>query len=279
MRADLHTHTVYSDGRYSPLELAKRAKKNGVKLLSVTDHDNMNGDGEKRRACEENGLIYIPGWEISAYEGCKVHILGYNCDTSSPHFKAFMKKRVEGSYIRAEDIIKKLGKSGIFVTLEECEAFHLKKDAPLHTMHIARAIAGKNYASNDGDAYELFLKRGTVGYSDICRPTPYEAVEVIKSSGGFSSLAHPGRLEMSYSEQEELILRLKKYSLDGIEAVYSTHTLKETEYYVSLAERFSLFVTGGSDTHYEDGKRRLGEPFFDADEDLMRALNIPFQRG
>lgn len=80
MRADLHTHSVYSDGYYAPEELCRRAKANGVELLSITDHDTMNGDKEKRAAAERYGLLYVSGWEISAYAGeSKIHVTGYNC--------------------------------------------------------------------------------------------------------------------------------------------------------------------------------------------------------
>ena len=101
MRADLHTHSVYSDGYYAPEELCRRAKANGVELLSITDHDTMNGDKEKRAAAERYGLLYVSGWEISAYAGeSKIHVTGYNCKRGAAYQK-FEKDRMELGFERA----------------------------------------------------------------------------------------------------------------------------------------------------------------------------------
>lgn len=275
MRSDLHTHTVYSDGLQTPEELAEAAARNGVKLLSVTDHDNMNGDEEKRREVEKRGMIYVPGWEISAYEGCKVHITGYRCDTRSSAYRRFMRERTEGGYLRAKDVLKKLEKQNIFVSMEEVEACRPVPDSPVHTMHVARAVAKKGYFRDEFEVYRKCLQRGAFAYSDLYRPTPYEAVEVIHAAGGICSLAHPGRIELDFSDREALIRRLVDKGIDGIEAVYTTHTERETQYFRALSEKFSLLVTGGSDAHKEGmGGRRVGYPLFEPDEKLLSALGI-----
>lgn len=122
MRADLHTHSIYSDGYYTPDELCRRAKENGVELLSVTDHDTLNGEEEKRAAAEKYGLRYVSGWEISAYSGeSKIHITGYNCKRNAAYEK-FMRERVELGFERAEDSIRKLRGAGIYITLDDAKA-------------------------------------------------------------------------------------------------------------------------------------------------------------
>lgn len=141
LRADLHTHSIYSDGFYAPEELCRRAKENGVELLSITDHDTMNGEEKKRAAAEKYGLKYLSGWEISAYAGgCKVHVTGYNCRRDGAYL-SFMRERLEKSYERAEDSIRKLRAAGIPVTLKAAEAHRADPGSPLHTMHIAGAAA------------------------------------------------------------------------------------------------------------------------------------------
>lgn len=138
MRADLHTHSIYSDGYYTPDELCRRAKENGVELLSVTDHDTLNGEEGKRAAAEKYGLRYVSGWEISAYAGeSKIHITGYNCKRNAAYEK-FMRARVELGFERAEDSIRKLRGAGIYITLDDAKARRADPASPVHTMHIAQ---------------------------------------------------------------------------------------------------------------------------------------------
>lgn len=275
MKADLHTHTIYSDGLHTPEEMAAFAKAAGLKIFSMTDHDNMDGNERKRAATEALGMIYVPGWEVSAYTDVKVHITGYNCDPESAAYKSFMRARVAGSYERAEDIIKKFAAHGIYISISDAEEFHKIKESPLHTMHIARAVAKKGYYEDEYIVYRECLQRGKFAHSGVGRPNPFEAIEVIRESGGVSSLAHPGRIELDFSEREKLIKELINAGINGIEAVYTTHTLKETEYFKSIAAEFSLLVTGGSDTHKQGlGGRYVGLPLFEPDEKLLSALNI-----
>lgn len=275
MRADLHTHTYFSDGMQSPEELAENAKAAGLTILSVTDHDNMDGDAQKRLAAEGQGLVYIPGMEISAYEGTKIHVTGYNLNAESEAYLRFMRDRRAGAYERTEDILKKLAANGIFITMAEVEACRPVKHSPLHTMHVARAVAKKGYYRDEFTVYAECLRQGKFAYSDLHRPTPFEAVEVIHAAGGIASLAHPGRIEMERGELERLLSRLKDSGLDGIEAVYSTHTEEETAYFEALGKRYSLLITGGSDVHKENvGGRRVGFPVFEPSLRLLEALGI-----
>jgi hypothetical protein len=273
LRADLHTHSIYSDGMYTPKELCLRAKENGVGLLSITDHDTMNGEAEKRAAAEQYGLQYVSGWEISAYlDECKIHITGYGCSLDGA-YADFMAARVRLAYERAEDSIEKLKSVGVFLTLDDAKAERADPSAPLHTMHIARAAAKKS-GMNFGEIYEKFLAPGKVAHSAIGRPTPYEAIDCIHASGGIASVAHPGRIAMRFEEREKLLLDLAAYGVDGIEAYYSTHTEEETKYFEGVANRLGLLVTGGSDTHYDDPVHRVGYPLFYPSEKLLLRLGI-----
>lgn len=280
MKADLHTHSIYSDGVYTPEEIAEIAASAGVGLLSVTDHDNMDGDDKKRAAIEAKGIIYVSGWEVSAYDdlGRKIHITGYNCSRNSSAYKEFMRARIEGGYVRAEDIIKKLRAHGIFITMEEVETQRPVKSAPIHTMHVARAVAAKGYYKDEFEVYRLCLSRGRFAHSGLCRPSPVQAIRVIADCGGISSLAHPGRIEMDDKEKEGLIKSLAGEGLNGIEAVYATHTVEDTEYFKAIAGEFSLLVTGGSDMHKQGlAGRFVGQPLFEPDEKLLSALRIPIK--
>lgn len=273
LRADLHTHSIYSDGAYTPEEIAQRAKENGVGLLSITDHDTMNGEEDKRAAAKKYGILYVSGWEISAYlDECKIHITGYNCRLDGA-YRAFMADRVRLAYERAQDTIERLKKVGIFITLEDAKAERADPTAPLHTMHIARAAAKKSGLSY-GEVYERFLAPKQIAHSAIGRPTPFQAIDCIHASGGIACVAHPGRIAMSFEEREKTLLALTEYGVDGIEAYYSTHTEEDTNYFLAFAERTGLLVTGGSDTHYDDPTHRVGYPVFYPSERLLEKIGI-----
>lgn len=263
MKADLHIHSYYSDGGMSPAEALSLAKANGVDLIALTDHDTMAGSGE---------ISAVRGVEISAYDNdTKVHVLCYNPDES---IDGFLKSLFKGSFERTEDIIYKLNKSGVAVTFNEVEAERFSKEIPIHAMHIARVGARKGYASTPFAFYEKYLALGCPAFSNIARPSPEEALEIISAAGGFSSLAHPGRIDVSSEELKKLIKRMKVCGLGGIEAVYSSHTFNETAYYKELAKEYGLLVTGGSDTHYKGGSKRIGEPVFEPSEELLQKLGI-----
>ena len=270
-RADFHTHSVFSDGMYTPDELCRRARFSGVEALSITDHDTMNGLEEKRTAAEKYGLTYIDGWEISAYDhGEKIHVLGYGCECGEA-YQRFMRVRIEAAWARAEERIAKLNFIGVPVTKEDVLACQADKTSPLHTMHVARA-ATKYLDMTEGEVYVRYLGRGKAAESTIGRPSPIEAIDCIHASGGVAVLAHPGRIRLQEEEKEALILSLRERGLDGIECYYSTHTPLQTEEYLSIANRLGLLVSGGSDTHWEDGSRSFGSPVFYASEELIACL-------
>jgi predicted metal-dependent phosphoesterase TrpH len=269
MRADLHTHSVYSDGIYTPDEVCKRAKFAGVEVLSITDHDTMNGLEEKRAAAKKYGLTYVDGWEISAYlDGDRIHVLGYGCARNEA-YQSFMQARVDEGYARACERVEKLNALGIPVRIEDVLACQVDNDSPLHTMHVARAVA-KCLGITPGEAYVQYLDRGKAADSSIGRPDPYQALDCIRACGGVAFLAHPGRIRFNEEKKERLIASLKEYGLCGIECHYSTHTPLQTEIYLGYAKKYGLWVSGGSDTHWEEGtSRMIGSPVFYAGEELL----------
>lgn len=272
MRADLHTHSVYSDGIYTPDEVCKRAKLAGVEVISITDHDTMNGLEEKRAAAKKYGLTYVDGWEISAYQdGNRIHVLGYGCQRNDA-YHAFMQARVNAGYARACERIEKLNAIGIPVRLEDVYACQSDKEAPLHTMHVARAAA-KYLGITASEVYVRYLDRGKAADSMIGRPDPYQAIDCIRDCGGVAFLAHPGRIRFSEDKKERLIASLKEHGLHGIECYYSAHTPLQTETYLDCAKKYDLLVSGGSDAHWEEeGSCKIGSPAFYAEEELLALL-------
>ncbi len=273
MSVDLHIHSVYSDGKYSPEKICKIASERGLSLISITDHDTLSGLEEKRETAQKYGLNYISGWEISAYlDDEKVHVLGYGC-APNDSYQAFLRRCEEGAVTRMKERIKKLCALGIAVTEEEVYAQRVHENSPIHTMHLARALSLK-LGIDDGEVYKRYLGWGKPVYSNAGRPTPKEAIECIHACGGVAVVAHPGRISLAFSERENLLMELADFGVDGIEAVYSTHTEKETEYFTQLAKKKGLFITGGSDTHVEDETHCIGSPKFIPDEKLLLRLGM-----
>lgn len=279
MLADLHTHSIYSDGLYSPDEICRRAKERGLSLISITDHDTLAGLSVKREAAKRHGLSYLSGWEISAYEGeQKIHILGYGCEENEA-YRSFMETRKKASVLRAEDSVKKFQALGVPVTMDEVYMQLSQPDLPVHTMHVARAAA-LHLGGTEGEVYMQYMSYGKPANSGLGRPTPQEAIACIHACGGFASIAHPGRLYMDDKEKERTVRELAKFGADGIEVFYTTHTEKETEYFLRLSKELGLLATGGSDTHVEptenNGIRntRIGQPPFSPSEELLERLKI-----
>ncbi len=275
MRADLHIHTYFSDGLQSPEDVALCAKSNGVGLISVTDHDTVLAYPELFTHCEKTGIKAVCGIEVSAYtDGVRLHTLGYGMDVNSALFKEFLSTLVTGSLERTDDILSKLKKSGVSLSLDEVLGQRKSPYAPVHSMHISRTAVKKGYAPDAFTFQRNFLSYGCDAYSGIGRPSPETAVEVITACGGFASLAHPGRIELEKQELIALVKRLVSKGLKGIEAEYSAHTSLQTAYYTQLAKEYNLSVTGGSDTHFHGGNKKIGTPVFDCGEELCEKLGL-----
>ena len=275
MRADLHVHTYYSDGLQSPDDVARIAKNNGVELVCVTDHDTALAYPEFFTCCQRWGVKVVCGVEISAYSnGVRLHTLGYGIDPGHPVFGKFLQELQEGSFVRTEDIISKLNKNGIRISMEDILKHRKSDKAPIHSMYIARACTEKGYTPNPFLFQKDYLSSGCVGYSGLCRPTPEKAVEMITECGGFASLAHPGRIELEKEEVIALVKRLLPLGLKGIEAYHSAHTPQETAYFAQMAKEYGLLITGGSDTHFKEGNKKIGTPVFDCGEELCKKLGL-----
>jgi len=272
MTADLHIHTVRSDGLLTPQTVVECAKSAGLRLIAVTDHDTTEACAELSTVAAQNGIKSVSGVEVSAYDKTvKFHTLAYGIDGEK--FKPFLDELCKNSYLRAEDIIYKLSKVGVKITMEEVVAEKYSKTAPVHGMHIARAVLKKGYVKSVADFFREYVDGGAA-FSSVGRPTPEETCEAIRFSGGLAVVAHPARIKMSERELKEKIERLIPCGLGGIEVYYTTHTKEQTAYYKNLAETLNLLKTGGSDTHVPGGGRAIGQPRFEPDAHLLKRLKI-----
>ena len=273
MKGDLHIHSVYSDGSFTPLEIAQTAKENGLQVFSITDHDGTGNVQEKINSAKSVGLNYIKGIELSTFNGAEqVHILGYGYDENNNSFLKILKNLDEKRTERTEIMLKRLKQYyNIEIAFKEVENTSTES---VGSMHIARAMIKKGYVKSVKEAFGNYIGQGQKAYCSEKRQTPKEAIETVLCAGGIPVLAHPGKLTAKGDDQIKLIENIVKDGLAGIEAHYSSHTRNQTEYYINLAKSYKLIITGGSDFHGMGREERIGLPVNDFDSELLKILKM-----
>lgn len=255
-RMDLHTHSHYSDGTLAPGELVRRAAMRKIEIFFLTDHDNVAGFPEARKAGQKSGLAVHCGVEINTSAIDQIHILGYGIDWQNPDFLSQLEEFRARRRLRAQRIVERLQAHGIAITLEDVAAAAHGNDpaAPLGRPHVADALRSKGLVRNREDAFKRFLTRGKPGYVEPMGPSPEEAIALIRNAGGFSSLAHPETV----SSVTEKLAHLKAKGLEGLEVYYGANGPAPRGRWENMAKTHGLLPTGGSDFHGpETGRDRL----------------------
>jgi len=248
--ADLHTHSIFSDGLSSPGELVARARALGLAAVALTDHDTTEGLDEFSKAGTETGIKTICGIEISAYFNDRpVHILGYGIDHSHPglrHELLFMQQiRTE----RNERMKKRFASLGI--PLLEEELFSIER-GQVGRPHFARLLVAKKVVASEAEAFARFLKKNGAAYVAKEKYPASRAISALREAGGVAVLAHPWCSDNSFTRLPALINRMKDIGLQGIEAYYPGHPPAVKQRLIALAENLQILITGGSDYHGEE---------------------------
>jgi len=245
-------HSTASDGQYTPSELVKLAREEGIEVMALTDHDTIDGVEEAITAGNKFGLRVIRGVELSADDYLNLHILGYNFSPDAEELKNFILELKNGRDVRKYTISNYLREKGVDLPLEEVEK--LAEGGVIGRPHFAEAMASLGFVKNRREAFDLYLDTPEFHEVDRGKPKAKKCIEVIKNSGGKVSFAHPYQVVLKGESMEELVSRLGNYGLDAIECYYPRHTPEQVEYYLDLTKRFGLHVTGGSDFHGEKFK-------------------------
>jgi len=246
---DLHLHTTASDGVMTPSEIVNYAKNKGLQAIAITDHDTIEGLKEGISEGERIGLEVIPGIEISAeHSPGSMHLLGFLIDVNHPILKERLEYLQRARAERNPRMAEKLNKLGINITFDE--VLKVSGGGQVGRPHFAQVLIEKGYVRSFQEAFDRFLKKGAPAYVEKMRFSAEESIHFINEANGVAVLAHPNTLQLNgYSELENLILRLVKKGLRGIEAYYPEHSALEVAQYMTLAERHGLLVTGGTDYH------------------------------
>lgn len=247
---DLHTHSNYSDGDYSPETLYKIAEANNISNLSLTDHDTLIGNQEILNIPNKK-INYITGIELTAkINPGKMHILGYNIDLNN---KPLIKALDEIKNNSIEDTLRVLFQVGhdFNITFPQCEMNKLTNSlGNIGRPALSRLCVKYGHASHSQEAFDKYLTPAyekTRGTNKT--PEPEECISLINNAGGTASMAHPYSLKL---KDKELLLLLKRYlnlGLQGVEVFNSAHNLEQTKTYYNLAMELGLLISGGTDYH------------------------------
>ena len=244
---DLHTHTICSDGSMSPEELVRHAKESGLAAVAVSDHDTADGVKEALAAGRKYSIEVIPAIELSAKSDTETHILGYFIDPDSVKLTEAMAYIREVRVIRLGETCGMLQNLGIDVTLEEVKAE--AKGGILCRAHIAAIMTRKGYSESPKAAFRTWLNVGCPAYSESQALTDTEAIDLIRSAGGDAYLAHLHLTKKSPEELDRFVRHLTENGLTGLEGYYTDYTPEMANEYRTLAEKYGLKISGGTDFH------------------------------
>ena len=245
MNLDLHLHSTASDGRLSPEELVWTAAHLGLAVISLTDHDSVDGIAPALKAAQSYPTLkVIPGVEVSTdVPHGEVHILGYFIDYANPELVIKLAAFRNSRKVRAQRMIAKLATMGVHVEWNRVE--DIAGTGSVGRPHIAQAMLEKGYVPSQREAFAKYIGREAPAYVEREKMTPEEVVELITRVGGLAVLAHPAEID----DLEQLIPRLQRVGLIGMEVYYNNYPPRTTQYLASLAHKHALIATGGSDYH------------------------------
>ena len=243
--ADLHLHTLASDGRLTPTELVRLAAARGLRTIAVTDHDTTDGLAEAFDAAKEfPGLRVIPGIELSAdIPGDEVHVLGYFIDPGDRELQAELRRFRAGRVDRARTMVEKLAQLGVFLEWERVQ--HFAGDGAVGRPHVAMAMVEAGYCREPKDAFPEYLGRNGLAYVERVKLTPPDAVAMIRRAGGVAALAHPAYM----NDMESGIANLAGAGLSGMEVYYAKYGDDTVRRLARLSRQYDLIPCGGSDFH------------------------------
>jgi len=252
LNADLHCHSVVSDGTLTPEALAARARANGVELWSLTDHDEIGGQARAAVAARDHGMHYLTGTEISVtFIGKTVHIVGLGFDADDAGMREGLQRTRGGRGQRAHDMADGLARVGIHGAYEGALKYAGNHDLISRT-HFARFLVESGVCKETNEVFRKYLTEGKPGFVEHRWATLKEAVGWITQAGGVAVIAHPARYKFTANEEYALFTEFKSHGGQAVEVVTGSHTSAEYVTYAETAREFGLAASRGSDFHSPD---------------------------
>lgn len=249
LNADLHSHSVFSDGGLPPEQLAQRAADNGVELWSMTDHDELAGQARAAAAAASLNMDYVSGVEISvSFAGETVHILGFGFDPAHPAIANGLADLRQGRSLRAQEMGESLAKAGIPGAYEGAKGYAANPELISRT-HFARFLVDQGHCSSVYEVFHRFLKEGKPGFVPHRWAGLGQAIGWLRDAGGVAVIAHPARYKFSPTEEFALFSEFQGHGGTGVEVTCGSHSASEVEKYADMALEFDLLASRGSDFH------------------------------
>ena len=249
INADLHCHSVVSDGTLTPEALAERAAKNGVELWALTDHDEIGGQHRAAAAAKANGMRYVTGTEISvSFIGATIHVVGLGFDPDNAGMLAGLVKTRGGRRERAMEMSDGLGQVGIKDAFEGALKYVGNPDLISRT-HFGRYLVETGVCKDMNEVFRKYLTEGKPGYVEHKWASLREAVTWITDGGGIAVIAHPARYKFSTNQEFALFTEFKALGGKAIEVVTGSHSAAEYVIYAEAALEYGFAASRGSDFH------------------------------
>jgi len=260
LNADLHCHSVVSDGTLTPEQLARRAADRGVQLWALTDHDEVGGQHRAAQAAHACGLDYLTGTEISvSFAGHTVHIVGLGFDADDAQLSQGLYETRNGRGPRAKEMARQLELAGIAGSYEGALR-HAGNPELISRTHFARYLVESGICSDTYEVFRRFLTEGHPGYVPHVWASLRDAVHWITDAGGMAVIAHPARYGLTANEEYALFSEFKQHGGQGVEVVTGSHHPHEYAIYADMAQEFGLAASRGSDFHSpEESHTDLGD--------------------
>ncbi|RYF27351.1 MAG: PHP domain-containing protein [Comamonadaceae bacterium] len=252
LNADLHCHSVVSDGTLTPEQLAARAKANGVALWALTDHDEIGGQHRAAAAAAAQGMAYLTGTEISVtFADTTVHIVGLGFDPDDAALAQGLFQTRGGRGARAQEMAAQLALAGIPNAYEGALRYVGNPELISRT-HFARYLVETRVCRDTPEVFRRFLTEGKPGYVPHRWATLGDAVRWVTCAGGLAVIAHPARYKFTANEEFALFSEFKQHGGRGVEVVTGSHSPPEYLIYADMAREFGLAASRGSDFHSPD---------------------------
>ena len=249
LNADLHCHSVVSDGTLTPEALAERAASHSVELWALTDHDEIGGQARAAAAAKAVGMRYVTGVEISVtFLGKTVHIVGLGMDTDNADLCEGLERTRGGRRLRAQDMADGLAKVGIKGAFEGALQYVSNPDLISRT-HFARHLVETGVCRDTNEVFRKYLTEGKPGFVEHRWASLKDAVGWITGAGGMAVVAHPARYKFTPNEEYALFTEFKGHGGRGVEVVTGSHSAAEYVTYAATAQEFGLAASRGSDFH------------------------------
>ena len=243
---DLHTHSTFSDGTFTPSQLVKYAEEKGLKAFALTDHDTTEGIKEAKSI--ETNVEVISGVEISTrYDKKEIHIVGLYVNENDADLNKQLKYYREKRVTRNFEILEKLNSLGVDITIDDVKE-SCTGDV-ISRAHIAKALVSKGFVGSYTEAFDRYLGDNKCAYVPRETLNYEESMELITKAGGVPVLAHPLLYKMSDTNLENMMVKLRQKGLKAVEVYYSTHSNSDTQHIMAMANRVGLIYSGGSDFH------------------------------